>query len=95
MKTEILIYTRQQCCLCEELKRLVQRFAERYSLVVTEVDVDASCELQAKYANEVPVLFINGRKAFKYRVTEKSLEAKLARRIPWRGRTPGSFFRRS
>ena len=94
MKTEILIYTRRHCCLCEEMKQAVQRVAPRYSLTVTEVDVDASPELQEKYTNEVPVLFINGRKAFKYRATEKGLAARLARARSWRARTLGSLFRR-
>ena len=95
MKPEILIYTRTPCCLCEEMKQVVQRVAQRCSVTVTEVDVDTSPELQERYTNEVPVLFINGRKVFKYRVTEKGLEARLGRGRTWRARTLGSLFRRS
>jgi len=95
MKTEILIYTRLQCCLCEEMKQVVHRIAQRFSLAVKEVDVDASPELQKQYTNEVPVLFINGRKAFKYRVTEKDLEARLSLAKTRQARSFGSLFRRS
>jgi len=77
------------------MKKLVQRTAQRHAVTVTEVDIDASPELREKYTNEVPVLFINGRKAFKYRVTEKGLEARLARGRTWRVRSLGVLFRRS
>jgi hypothetical protein len=32
-----------------------------------EVDIDAGPQLLQKLSDEVPVVFINGRKAFKYR----------------------------
>ena len=41
------------------------------------MDVDGSPELREKYGEEVPVLFIDGRKAFKYRVTEMELKKRL------------------
>ena len=95
MKTEVLIYTRQHCCLCEEMKQVVHRVAQHHSITVKEVDVDGSPELKEKYTNEVPVLFINGRKAFKYRVTARDLEARLARGKASPPRSLGAYFRRS
>jgi glutaredoxin len=79
---ELLLYTRRDCCLCEQMKDVVRQFAKRYPLMVNEIDVDGSPELQDKYGNEVPVLFINGRKAFKYRVTSRELERKLRKAGP-------------
>ena len=77
MKTTLIIYTRKDCCLCEEMKEVVRRVAEGFSLILQEVDIDSSAELQEKYGNEVPVLLVNGRKAFKYQVTAKELESRL------------------
>ena len=79
MKTELLLYTRKDCCLCEEMKSILSRVAGRVSFTLEEIDVDTSPALQEKYGNEVPVLFINGRKAFKYRLTAKELEQRLRR----------------
>ncbi len=95
MTIQILIYTREGCCLCEEMKKAVQEVAERYPLRVEEVDVDSSPELRQQYNEQVPVLFINGRKAFKYRVTARDLEAKLAPRGVMMQRFLSSWFRRS
>jgi glutaredoxin len=77
MKNELILYTRKDCCLCEEMKITIREVAERIPLAIQEFDVDTSPELQEQYGNEVPVLFVNGRKAFKYRITEKELETRL------------------
>jgi hypothetical protein len=42
-----------------------------------EIDVDQSPELKERYGAEVPVLLINGRKAFKYRAAAADLRKKL------------------
>jgi glutaredoxin len=88
MTIELILYARKQCCLCAEMKETVRRVIERCAASLEEIDIDSSAELQAKYSDEVPVLFINGRKAFKYRVTAKELARKLRREAP-RARHPG------
>jgi hypothetical protein len=77
MKNELILYTRKDCCLCEEMKIIIRQVAERFPLAIQEFDVDISQELQERYGNEVPVLFVNGRKAFKYRITVEALENRL------------------
>ena len=77
MTTQILIYSRKDCCLCEEMAAVIHDVGKRYPLSIEEIDVDSSPDLQERYGNEVPVLFINGRKAFKYRVTARELEKRL------------------
>jgi glutaredoxin len=79
MKAELTLYTRKDCCLCEEMKEIVRRVAGSFPLTLQELDVDSSAELQEKYGNEVPVLLVNGRKAFKYRVSAKDLENRLSK----------------
>jgi hypothetical protein len=77
MKTTLILYTRKDCCLCEEMKEIVRQVAESFVFTLEEVDVDSSAELQEQYGDEVPVLLVNGRKAFKYRVTTRELESRL------------------
>jgi glutaredoxin len=74
---QIRLYTRRDCCLCEEMKGVVRDVAEEVSLEVEEVDVDSEPDLREKFGGEVPVLFIDDRKAFKYRVTTRELKKKL------------------
>jgi len=74
---QIRLYTRRDCCLCEEMKGVVRDVAEEIPLEVEEVDVDSGPDLREKFGDEVPVLFIDGRKAFKYRVAARELKKKL------------------
>ncbi len=73
-------YTREGCCLCEEMKEVIRRVAQKTPLDLEEIDVDSTPGLVAEYGDEVPVLFIDGRKAFKYRVTVGELKKKLLSR---------------
>ncbi|MGH7771593.1 MAG: glutaredoxin family protein [Candidatus Binatia bacterium] len=77
MSWQITLYTREDCCLCEEMKEVVRKVASEFTLEIEEVDVDEVPDLKEKYGDEVPVLFINGRKAFKYRLTERGLKKRL------------------
>jgi thiol-disulfide isomerase/thioredoxin len=77
MRHRLLLYSRSDCCLCDEMKTIIRQIAKKARLVVEEIDVDSSADLREKYGEEVPVLFINGRKAFKYRLTPKQLTTRL------------------
>jgi glutaredoxin len=59
------------------MKTALREVAAGISLRVEEIDVDSADELKERYGSEVPVLFINGRKAFKYRVTVEELKNRL------------------
>ena len=77
MTWQLTLYTRGDCRLCEEMKEVVRKVAGEVPSEIEEVDVDSSSYLREKYGNEVPLLFINGRKAFKIRVTVKELRKRL------------------
>lgn len=74
---QLTLYSRKDCCLCEEMKKTVREVQTEHPVQVEEVDVDGSPALKEKYGSEVPVLLINGRKAFKYRVTIGELKRRL------------------
>jgi len=84
MKPKLTLYTRKDCCLCDEMKAVVRAVSAKIPLDLEEIDVDGAAELAEKLGDQVPVLFIDGRKAFKYRVTEKELRSRLTPRRVWR-----------
>ncbi len=43
-----------------------------------EVDIDAEPQLRLQYTDEIPVVFIDGRKAFKYRMDRHQFLRALA-----------------
>jgi glutaredoxin len=71
----LTIYTRPGCHLCQEMKTLVERVVRdtRAAAEIQEIDIANDPDLEERYGLEIPVLLVNGKKAAKYRVSEKEL----------------------
>ncbi|TMB50976.1 MAG: glutaredoxin family protein [Deltaproteobacteria bacterium] len=76
---QLTLYTRAQCPLCHEMRAVIERVARDVPLALELIDVDTDAALAAAYGDEVPVLAINGRRAFAVRVDAGALRARLAR----------------
>jgi hypothetical protein len=76
---ELTLVSREQCHLCEEMELIVAAETRNYPHRFRRIEVSAEPGLEARWGTEVPVLFINGRKAFKYRCTPVQLRRALAR----------------
>jgi hypothetical protein len=79
MMPKLTLYTRKDCCLCVEMKAVIEEIAAKTPVAIDEIDIDQSVELRTQFAHEIPLLCIDGRKAFKFRVTAKQLERRLRR----------------
>jgi glutaredoxin len=75
---EVVLYSRKGCHLCEIVKESLVKLEKRGGFSWREVDVDSDAEIRRRYTDEVPVVFINGRKAFKYRMNEQEFLRRLA-----------------
>ena len=64
--------------MCEIVKESLVKLHKRGGFTWREIDVDSNAEIRRRYNDEVPVVFINGRKAFKYRMDEQEFLRKLA-----------------
>ena len=76
---EVILYSRKGCHLCEIVKESLNKLHKRGGFTWQEIDVDSDSEIRHLYNDEVPVVFINGRKAFKYHMDEQEFLRKLAR----------------
>jgi glutaredoxin len=75
---EVIVYSRKGCHLCEIVKEKLTKLERRGGFRWREVDVDTNESLRRQFTDEVPVVFIDGRKAFKYRLDEQEFLRKLA-----------------
>ena len=75
---EVVLYSRKGCHLCEVVKESLVKLHRQGGFELHEIDVDSDAETRRLYNDEVPVVFINGRKAFKYRMNEQEFLRKLA-----------------
>jgi glutaredoxin len=70
---KLTIYSKKDCHLCDEAKSILRK----YPVELEEIDIEGDAQLLEKYREEIPVIFLDGRKLFKYRVDEKILRRAL------------------
>jgi glutaredoxin len=75
---EVVVYSRKGCHLCEIVKETLVKLERRGGFSWREVDVEADDGLRRQYTDELPVVFINGHKAFRYRMDEREFLRRLA-----------------
>ncbi len=77
---KVTIYTKKDCCLCETAKEVIKKVQADYPIMeIYEVDVTSDTDLYQRFQYEIPVVFIENEKAFRYKVSEKLLRKKLNR----------------
>jgi glutaredoxin len=77
---DVVLYSRKGCHLCDTVKETLVQLEGDADFVWREMDIDAVPELRQNYNDEVPVVFIDGRKAFKYRINAREFLRALAKR---------------
>ncbi len=83
---KVTFLTRRECSLCHEARAVIERVLPDFDVELEVIDVDGQEELTRLYGEQVPVVLLNGTKAFKFRVEE----ARLRRRLDsWRRRPSG------
>jgi glutaredoxin len=80
MTPKVTLYTRAGCHLCDEAKAVLIAARRRAAFDYEEIDIDSDTDLVRRYNDEVPVIAINGVKAFKYRVEMNDFLKRLAAR---------------
>jgi glutaredoxin len=75
----LILYGRPGCHLCDDMKEIVAPVVRELGCTLEQIDISGNPELEARYGTEIPVLLVNGRKAFKHRVIEPALRRRLAR----------------
>jgi len=73
----LTLYTRPGCHLCDDMKEIIGPLMGEWVCTLEEIDISQDAALDARYGLEIPVLLVNGRKAFKYRLTARELRARL------------------
>jgi glutaredoxin len=75
MRPRVVLYTRPDCQLCDDAKRVLVE----HGLAVVSVDIDTDPALHERFDMWVPVVEIDGRVRFKGRVEPVLLKRILGR----------------
>ena len=84
---QVTLYTRRECPLCDEAKAALRAAG----LTPDEVDIDRDPDLRLRYTDDVPVIMIDGKEAFRHRVTPEQLAPFVLaaeKCVPCRGGVP-------
>ncbi|MFQ5694307.1 MAG: glutaredoxin family protein [Nitrospinota bacterium] len=86
-----MLYSKEDCHLCEIAKADLRPVCERYGVAVREVDITRDPDLLARHGKEVPVGYLNGEKVFKLRVEPRRLRRLLKRAAREACHPPGGY----
>ena len=76
-KIKVEVYSKSDCHLCDEAKSVLSKVKQEIPFDFVEVDITSNRELFTEYKEQIPVVFICGKKAFKFHVNEKELRKRL------------------
>jgi glutaredoxin len=60
----VILYTRRNCSLCDKARAAIA--SSGVTVDVTEVDIDTDALLHDLYTDHVPVIFVDGKEAFRH-----------------------------
>jgi glutaredoxin len=67
---EIIVYSKPDCCLCDQVKEQLKKLQQLHKFVWREINIRDDPADFERFQYEIPVVFIDGRKAFKYHLDE-------------------------
>ena len=74
----VTVYHAAGCHLCERALAQVRALREELGFALEEVAIDGDPELEARYREWLPVVEIDGARAFVYHVHEDALRRRLS-----------------
>jgi hypothetical protein len=73
----LTFYTKPGCCVCDEALEVVEEVGRTVKFDFDKIDVSTSDDLLERYGAFVPVIEIDGIKAFEFQVDGRELELML------------------
>ena len=77
MAPRVTLYVRAGCHLCEEARVVIEQVCAELDEEYAEVDIDTDPDLVARFTDEVPVTFVDGRQHDFWRVDPARLREAL------------------
>jgi hypothetical protein len=75
---KVVFYTRDGCSLCVTAKAVILAVRREVDFDLIEVDIGWSGDLYEDHKHDIPVVEVDGRRAFKHRVEFHELKKRLS-----------------
>jgi glutaredoxin len=79
-EARVVVYSRKDCHLCEVAEQLVAEICADTGDSWVRVEIDADAHLVARFTEQVPVTFVDGKQHDFWRVDERRLRSALSKR---------------
>jgi glutaredoxin len=73
----IEIMTKEDCCLCDDAKSIVEDVIRDFPVELKMIDIESDPDLFEQFKEKIPVVKINGKESFVYKVHPITLRKKL------------------
>jgi glutaredoxin len=74
---ELVLYTREGCSLCRTAKAAILAVRREVGFSFREIDIGWEGDLYEEHKHDIPVVEIDGKRAFKHRVDPAALKRRL------------------
>ena len=79
MAPRVVLYGAAGCHLCERAREILLSLRAELDFELSEVEITGDTDLEARYRAWLPVVEIDGERAFVYFVPEEAFRRRLAR----------------
>ena len=80
--TEVVLYGRPGCHLCDEARALLLEIREQHPFTLVERDIESDDELFLRYLERIPVVAIDGEERFELDFDHRAVWNALAAKVP-------------
>ena len=78
MTRTVRLVRAQDCHLCEKARDVIESLRSELPFELEEVDITGDPELEARYRERIPVVYVDGEEAFTYVVEPAELRRLVA-----------------
>ena len=81
----IEVMTKKDCALCDDAKEIIEQVIAELPAELKMTDIESDLELFERYKEKIPVVLINGKESFLYKVHPITLRKKLDKLLEAKG----------
>ncbi len=81
----IEVMTKKDCALCDDAKEIIEQVIAELPAELKMTDIESDLELFERYKEKIPVVLINGKESFLYKVHPVTLRKKLDKLLEAKG----------
>ena len=76
--TKVLLYKKDNCHLCDEAETILERLRKEKKFFLERILIEDNTDMFERFGNKVPVVLINDRIVFEFKLDENAFLRKLA-----------------